>query len=263
GANIFRAEGEAVSRCESLSCPAQIKERIRHFASRDALDIEGLGPAITEQLVKKRLVKDFSDLYFLKREDLILLDTMAEKSADNLLEAIKNSKEKSLVHLVYGLGIPFVGIHTAGVITKYYSTLDKFKKVNEEGLIEIKEIGPKIAESIILFFKEEENLKVIERLRNAGLNFGKEFGKEEEEKKEEVKILEGKKFVLTGTLKDFSRAQAKEIISKLGARVTGSVSKNTDYVVAGEDPGSKYENAKKLGIKIISEEEFKKIAGIE
>jgi len=255
GAKVFRTEGEVVSRCNSLTCPAQIKERIRHFASRNAMDIEGLGPAIIDQLVEKDLIKDISDLYFLKRDDLISLERMAEKSADNLLDAIKTSKKKSLANLIYGLGIRYVGIHTSEVITRYYPTLDKFKKASLEELIEIKEIGPKIAESIILFFKEKENLAIIERLRRAGLNFDQE--EEIKRKEKETHILDGKQFVLTGTLKDFTRTQAKEIISELGGRVTGSVSKKTDYVVAGEDPGSKFDKAQKLGITIIDEKEFK------
>ena len=150
-----------------------------------------------------------------------------------------------------------MGVHTAEVITRYYPTLDKLKKARLEELIEINEIGPKIAENIILFFKEKENLDIVERLRSAGLNFGQEEGKMSEEK--EVQILAGKQFVLTGTLKDFTRAQTKEIINKLGGRVTGSVSKKTDYVVAGEDPGSKYQKAQELGVPIINGEEFKKI----
>src|SRR5665648_656050 len=257
GTKVFRPEGEVVSRCNSLTCPAQIKERIRHFASRNAMDIEGLGPAIIDQLVEKGLIKDISDLYFLKRDDLISLERMAEKSADNLLDAIEKSKKKSLPNLIYGLGIRYVGVHTSEVITRYYPTLDKFKTASLEELVGIKEIGPKIAESIILFFKEKKNLAIIERLRSAGLNFGQEEEKIKEEKR--VRILAGKQFVLTGTLKDFTRTQATEIISELGGRVTGSVSKKTDYVVAGEDPGSKYQKAQELGVPIINEEEFKKI----
>ncbi|GAF86517.1 unnamed protein product, partial [marine sediment metagenome] len=257
GAKVFRPEGEVVSRCNSLTCPAQIKERIRHFASRNAMDIEGLGPAIIDQLVEKDLIKDISNLYFLKRDDLISLERMAEKSADNLLVAIKKSREKSLANLIYGLGIRYVGVHTSEVITRYYPTLDKFKKASLEELIEINEIGPKIAESIILFFKEMENLAIIERLRRSGLNFGQE--EEIERKKKGTQILAGMQFVLTGTLKDFTRTQAKEIISELGGRVTGSVSKKTDYVIAGEDPGSKYQKAQKLRITIIDEKKFKGI----
>jgi len=257
GAKVFRAEGEVVSRCNSLTCSAQIKERIRHFASRNAMDIEGLGPAIIDQLVEKGLIKDISDLYFLKGDDLISLERMAEKSTDNLLEAIEKSKEKSLAHLIYGLGIRYVGVHTSEVITRYYYTLDKFRETNLEELIEINEIGPKIAESIIIFFKEKENLDIIERLRGAGLNFGQE--EEKRRKTKRAQFLTGKQFVLTGTLKDFTRTQAKETISKLGGRVTGSVSKKTDYVVAGEDPGSKYQKAQELGVTIINEEEFKRI----
>jgi len=257
GAKVFRPEGEVASRCNSLTCPAQVKERIRHFASRNAMDIEGLGPAIIEQLVEKSLIKDISDLYFLKRDDLISLERMAEKSADNLSDAIEKSKKKSLANLIYGLGIRYVGVHSSEVITRYYPTLDEFREAGLEELIEINEIGPKIAESIILFFKEKENLAIIERLRRAGLNFGQE--EEKRRGKKGVQILAGKQFVLTGTLKDFTRTQAKEIISELGGRVTGSVSKKTNYVVAGEDPGSKYQKAQKIGVSIISEEEFKKI----
>jgi len=257
GAKVFRSEGEVVSRCNSLTCPAQIKERIRHFASRNAMDIEGLGPAIIDQLVEKDLIKDVSDLYFLKRDNLISLERMAEKSADNLLIAIEKSKEKPFSNLIYGLGIRYVGVHSSEVITRHFPTLSKFREAGLEELIEINEIGPKIAESIILFFKEKENLAIIERLRGAGLNFGQE---EEEMRKEKgAQILAGKQFVLTGALKDFTRTQITEIISELGGRVTGSVSKKTDYVVAGEEPGSKYERAKKLGVSIISEEQFKRI----
>ena len=257
GEKIFRPEGEVVSRCINPACPDQVRGRIRHFASRDAMDIEGLGPAIIDQLVGKDLIKDISGLYFLKRDDLISLERMAEKSADNLLDAIEESKKKSLANLIYGLEIRYVGVHTSEVITRYYPTLDKFKIASLEELIEINEIGPKIAESINHFFKGKENIDIIERLRSAGLNFGQEEEKIRKEK--EVQILEGKQFVLTGTLEDFTRTQVKEMISKLGGRVTGNVSKKTDYVVVGEDPGSKYQKAQKLGVLIINEEEFKKI----
>ena len=262
GAKVFRVEGEAVSRCESLICPAQIKQRIRHFTSRDAMDIEGLGPAIVEQLVENELIRDFSDLYYLKHEDVVALDRMAQKSTDNLMKAIEKSKGKDLVHLLYGLGIRYVGIHTAEVMVKYYKNLDQYKNIELEELVKINEVGPKIAESIIFFFSQKENVEIIEKLRKAGLNFGTN---EEEEKIEDSKTrkLQGKQFVLTGTLKNFTRNQAKEMISKFGGRVTGSVSKKTDYVVSGENPGSKYQKARELGITIINEEEFKGIAGIE
>lgn len=254
---ISQPKGEVVYRCTNPDCPAQVKGRIRHFASRNAMDIEGLGPAIIDQLVEKGLIKNISGLYFLKRDDLISLERMAEKSAYNLLDAIEKSKKKSLAKLIYGLEIRYVGVHTSELITGYYSTLDKFKKADLEELIDIKEIGPRIAKSIIHFFEDEKNLNIIERLRNAGVNFGQEKEKMREEKG--VQVLAGKQFVLTGTLKDFTRTQAKEIISELGGRVTGSVSKKTDYVIAGEDPGSKYQKAQKLGVTIINEEEFKKL----
>jgi len=257
GKEVSRPEGEVVYRCNNPSCPGQVKGRIRHFASRNAMDIEGLGPAVIDQLVEKKSIRNISDLYFLKRDDLISLERLAEKSADNLLDAIEKSKKKSLANLIYGLEIRYVGVHTSEVITRYYPTLDKFKKASLEELIEINEIGPKIAESVIIFFKEKENLDIIERLRNAGLNFGQEEEKMEKEKG--TQILTGKQFALTGTLREFTRTRAKDIISELGGRVTVSVSKKTDYVVAGEDPGSKYQKAQELGVNIINEEEFKKI----
>jgi len=251
GGEVYRLEGEVVSRCNSINCSAQLKERIRHFASRDAMDIEGLGPAIIDQLVEKKMIKDISDIYILKKDDLASLERMGEKSANNLLDEIEKSKNKSLANLIYSLGIRYVGVHTAIVIARYYPTLDKLKKVNLEELIKINEIGPKIAESIILFFQRKENLSIIEKLKKAGLNF-KQL-EDTKEKEKEVKILDGKQFVLTGTLTAFTRSKATEIISKLGGQVSNNISKNTDYVVAGEDPGSKYRKAKKLGITIIDE----------
>jgi DNA ligase (NAD+) len=222
------------------------------------MDIEGLGPAIIEQLVDNGLIRDFTDLYYLKREDMIILDRMAEKSVDNLMRAIENSKRKDLVNLLYGLGIRYVGIHTAEVMVKYYKNLDQYKNIELEELIKINEVGPKIAESIIFFFSQKENVEIIKKLREAGLNFETN---EEEENIEDRKIqrLQEKQFVLTGTLKDFTRSQAKKIINQLGGRVAGSVSKNTNYVVVGEDPGSKYQKARELGVDLINEEEFKRI----
>ena len=261
GAKVFKADDEVVPRCNSLSCPAQIKERIRHFASREVMDIEGLGPAIIDQLVEKKLVRNISDLYFLKKEDLIALERMGEKSASNLLKAIEESKRRPLSRLIYGLGIRYVGVHTSEVIAQHFSTLDRLKEASFEELIQIEEIGPKVAESIVRFFKEEENSRIIENLRRAGLNFGKLEGEGEASAKKGRGFLplKGKQLVLTGTLKEFSRNQAKEIIRKLGGRVTESVSKRTDYVVVGENPGSKYQKAQELGVTIINEEEFKKL----
>ena len=258
GEKISRPKGEVIFRCTNPACPDQIKGRIRHFASRDAMDIEGLGPAIIDQLVEKGLIKDISGLYFIKREDLISLERLGEKSSNNLLKAIEESKKRSLANLIYGLEIRYVGVHTSEVISKHYPNFEKFKRASLEELVKIKEIGPKIAESILFFFKQKENLKILEKLITAGLNLGEnKEGKMVE--KEENQILTGKQFVLTGTLKEFSRDQAKMIIKHLGGRITGSVSSKTDFVVLGENPGSKYEDAKKLGIRVINEEEFKKI----
>jgi len=259
GGKTYRPEDEAITRCINLSCPAQVKESIWHFASRDAMDIEGLGPSLIDQLVDKRLVKNISDLYFLNKEEVMVLEHMADKSTDNLMRAIEESKNRPLSRLIYGLGIRFVGVHLSEVLSRNFVSLDKFKEANLENLLAIKEIGPKTAESIIHFFREKNNLFVIERLRSAGLNFG---GKEEKgEIEAEYLPLKGKQFVLTGTLQDFERSKAKEIITRLGGRVTGSVSKKTDYVIVGKDPGSKYKKALELGISILSEKEFKELIG--
>ncbi|GAB4113752.1 MAG: NAD-dependent DNA ligase LigA [Candidatus Caldatribacteriota bacterium] len=256
GGKVFRPKGEAITRCINLSCSAQLKESIRHFASRDAMDIEGLGPAVIEQMVDKGLVKNISDLYFLKKEEIQNLERMAEKSALNLLQSIEESKKRTLSRLIYGLGIRFVGVHLSEVLSKHFSSLDHFRKITKDDLLKIKEIGPKSAESILLFFQEKDNWWIINRLREAGVNLG---GDEKEKIKEEDLPLKGKQFVLTGTLQDFDRNEAKEIITRLGGRVTGSVSKKTDYVVVGEDPGSKYQKAIDLNIPILKEKDFKEM----
>jgi len=258
GAKVFKAAGEAVTRCESLTCPAQIKQRIRHFASRDAMDIEGLGPAIIDQLVDKGILKDFTDLYFLKCSELVGLERMAQKSSEKLLKAIDNSKKKEFVHLIYGLGIRYVGIHTAEILAENFQDLDKYREIKLEDLLGIHEIGTKIAESIVFFFSQKQNIQILDRLRNAGLNFGNKdriFVKEEHK----PGTLEGKQFVLTGTLQEFTREEAGKIIKDLGGRVTGSVSKKTDFVIAGENTGSKYEKAIQLGISLLDEKGFKKL----
>lgn len=255
GAEVIRIPGEAAYRCTGVSCPAQIRRSIIHFASRDAMDIRGLGPAVVSLLLSAGLVKDVSDIYFLKKEDLIPLERMGEKSADNLINAIQDSKKQPLSRLVYALGIPFIGSKASFLLAQAFGSMDKLKAATYDELIKIPEIGTKMAESIVTFFKQEQTNNLLERLKNAGVNM------EEQKRSEGIRPLENLTFVLTGTLEKYSRNEAKEIIESLGGRVTSSVSKKTDYVVVGKDPGSKYDKAVELGVKIIDENEFDKLIG--
>ena len=254
GSDVIKPEGEVALRCTSMACPAQQYERIVHFTSKGAMDVEGLGPAIVEKLLDKKLIKDSADIYYLKYDDIFSLENFKEKSTKNLLGAIEKSKKKPLSRLLFAMGIRYVGSHTADVLTRVFADLDSLMHAVYEEIEEIKEIGPKIAESIISFFKQEQNLKVIEKLRKAGVNFSPELKKVT--KKE---AFAGKTFVLTGKLNDFSRDEAKEIIENFGGRVTSSVSRGTDAVLVGEDPGSKLDDARRYNIRLISEEEFKKM----
>ena len=254
GSDVIKPEGEVALRCTSMACPAQQYERIVHFASKGAMDIEGLGPAIVEKFLDKKLIKDSADIYYLKYDDVFSLENFKEKSTKNLLGAIEESKKKPLSRLLFAMGIRYVGSHTAVVLTRVFTDLDSLMHARYEEIEEIKEIGPKIAESIISFFKQEQNLKVIEKLRKAGVNFSSELKKVL--KKE---AFAGKTFVLTGKLNDFSREEAKEIIENFGGRVTSNVSRGTDAVLLGESPGSKLDDARRYNIRLISEEEFKKM----
>ncbi len=247
---ISREEGEAAWRCVNLYCPAQLKERLLHFASRDAMDIDHLGPAILEQLVDSGLVKEPSNFYDLKLEDLIPLERLADKSAQNLIDSIQKSKEAGLARLIYGLGIRFVGQRVAAVLADNFSDLDNLLKTSTEDLESIDEIGPKIVESLSAYFTNEENSDALRRLSEKGL-------KTNVIKSQVGDSLKGKQFVLTGTLETMTRDSAKKKILELGGRVTSSVSAKTDYVVAGTDPGSKLAKAKKLEVKVLSEDEFK------
>jgi DNA ligase (NAD+) len=256
GSDVTRPEGEVAVRCTSFACPAQQFERIVHFASKGAMDIDGLGSAIVEKLLDKKLIRDAADIFYLKYNDIFGLENFKEKSTNNLLNSIAVSKSRPLSRLLYAMGLRFVGSHIADVLASTYKSLDELINATFEDLSQIFEIGPRIAESIVNFFKQEQNLKIIEKLRVAGVNF------ETETKKIEVRPeFEGKTFVLTGKLELFSRDQAREIIEKFGGRVSSSVSRSTDIVLVGEDPGSKLDDARKLGIKAIDEEEFKKMIG--
>ncbi len=247
---LFQSEDEVAVRCINRSCPAQIKGSILHFASRNAMDIEGMGFVLVKQLVEHGLVKNIGDIYSLKLDDLVALERMGEKSSQNLLDAIQKSKGRGLSMVIFGLGIRHVGIRAARTLASRFSTIGNLMDASFESLEGIPEIGPIMARSIVNFFNNSENRDIIRVLQKNGVRM------EETRTQKKGTKLSGKKFVLTGTLDTYTREEAKELIESLGGDVTSSVSKKTDYVVVGEDPGSKYEKAKKLGVKILNEEAF-------
>ncbi|RMD90244.1 MAG: NAD-dependent DNA ligase LigA [Calditrichaeota bacterium] len=249
GSRVVRLPGEVAYRCQNLSCPAQLKEGIRHFASKGAMDIEGLGEKLIDQLVDKGLVKSVADLYTLKKEQLAKLERMADKSAQNIIDAIEKSKEVDLARFLYALGIRYVGEHIARVLAQEFKTLDNLKKASIEELQQVYEIGPQVAESVYQFFHEPHNLETIDRLIKSGVRI-RELAEPREKK------LAGKTFVFTGALQNFTREEAERLVEELGGRAASSVSRNTDYVVVGENPGSKAQRARELGIPTLSEEEF-------
>lgn len=250
GQELVKLGDDVDWRCINPECPPQIRQRIEHFASRDAMDIEGLGEAVVDQLVSRGLIKTYADLYELSKEQLIPLERMAEKSARNLLEAINGSKEQSLDRLIYALGIRFVGKTVARDLAEAMGTMDALMQADKEELAEIDSVGPKIAESVVEFFSQEHNREIIETLREHGLTF------EKKEEKQASQKLEGKKFVLTGSLPSLTRKEATELIEKHGGTTTSSVSGNTDYLLAGDSPGSKYDKAEELDIPIIDQQTF-------
>jgi DNA ligase (NAD+) len=245
---------EAIHRCIGLDCPAQLKGRIKHFASKRTMDIEGLGVKLIDQLVNKGLVKDVADIYYIHKEELIELERMADKSAQNIIDAIEKSKTKPLSKFLYALGIRHVGETTAEDLARHFPRLDDFFHLSEETLMEVEGIGPEVAASVHQFFGDKKNKESIERLKMAGI-------KVIEPKTKEKSKLTGKTLVFTGTLKDLGRDEARNLVESLGGTTTSSVSKKVDFVVVGEDPGSKYDKAKELGIKILTEDEFKKMIG--
>jgi DNA ligase (NAD+) len=249
GSRIVRLEGEAAHRCINMACPAQIRERIAHFVSRNGLDIEGLGEKMVTQLVTSGLIADPADLFFLTKEQLLELERLAEKSASNLIAAIDHSKTPSLDRLIYALGIRHVGEQTAKRLASAYGTLAALAAATQEELEKNRDIGPEVAASIARFFREPANLLVIEKLELAGLS-------PKEVSRPQSAPLSGKSFVFTGTLGRMSRGEAKALVESLGGSVTGSITKTTDYVVAGEAAGSKLNKARKDGIAILDEEAF-------
>ena len=255
GGRVSRPEGEAVSRCIAADCPAQLIGRLLHFASRRAMRIEGLGFALADQLIAGKLVRDVADLYDLKLEDLISLERMAKKSGSNVLAQIEESKSRDLGRLIYGLGIRHVGERTAGILARHFGSLERLRKAGVEELDDIHEIGLTMAQSISDWFDDPGNARLCERLHAAGV-------RTESEKQGDAvtdQNFAGKVFVLTGTLPGMTRDEASALIEARGGRVTSSVSKKTDFVLAGSEPGSKLDKANQLGVKVIDEEAFKKM----
>jgi DNA ligase (NAD+) len=255
GSRAERPEGEAIHRCTGMGCPAQIKENLAHFSSKGAMGIEGIGHKYLEQMVDKGIIKDQADLYFLKKEDLMKMERMGDKLADNMLQAVDESRKPNLARLIYALGIRNVGTHLADVLAENFGSIDNLASQSGEELIRVHEIGPIVAQSIENFFHNPKNLKVLEKLKKGGVT----FPVEKEEKGE--KPLAGKSFVLTGSLDAFTRDEAGKAVKDLGGRVTTSVSKKTDYLILGKEPGSKYDKAQGLGIKILNEKDFKRMVG--
>ncbi len=251
GSHVVRLPGEAAHRCQNISCPAQLKQQIKHFASRNAMDIEGIGDKLVDQLVDSGLVKNVADLYFLTKNQWANLDRLAEKSAENILAALEKSKKVTLDRFIFALGIRFVGEHAARLLANHFKSLENLQKASYDELIEIHEIGPQSAQSIVEFFAEPQNLQTIKKLQQAGVTI---------EKMPETEISElplaGKTFVFTGALENFSRHEAEQLVESLGGRASSSVSKKTDFVVVGKDPGSKADKARQLGVTILNEKEF-------
>lgn len=250
GATAIREEGEAILRCIGIECSAKLFRSIVHFASREAMNIKGLGYSIIEELLNREMIKNIADLYSLTVEDFQSLKKDGKKFAQNLYNAIQESKNNELYRLINALGIRHVGVKGAKILAKRYKKMDNLINANFESLVMTEDMGEITANSICEFFAQEQTLDLIKRLKKAGVNM------EEEEKENEDSRFEGMTFVLTGSLENYTRDEAGEIIEKLGGKTSSSVSKKTTYVLAGEDAGSKLDKANKLGISVISEEQF-------
>ena len=253
GAQAIREEGESALRCTGIECPAKLYRNLVHFASREAMNIEGLGESIIKQLLDKKLIENIADIYTLTFEDIASLKKNGQKFAKNLEESINKSKQNDLYRLITALGIRHVGTKASKILAKKYQTIDKLSKASFDELSQINDIGPIVANSIREFFLEDQTIDLIQRLKKAGVNT----------KAIEQEILdnrfEGKTFVLTGTLENYTRGEATNIIEKYGGKTSGTVSKKTDYVLAGEETGSKLTKAQSLGVKVLTEEEFKEM----
>jgi DNA ligase (NAD+) len=250
GENLVKLGDDVDWRCINPECPPQVRQRIEHFASRDAMDIDGLGEAVVDQLVSEQLIHNYADLYDLTKDQLLPLERMAQKSAQNLIEAIENSKSQPLDRIIYAMGIRFVGKTVARDLANGFQTMDALMDASQETIEEIDSIGPKIAQSVVEFFKQEHNREIVSKLRNHGLNLAME------QKEQASQKLEGKTFVLTGSLPSLTRKEATQLIEKHGGKTTSSVSGNTDYLLVGNSPGSKYNKAQELNIPVINQNTF-------
>jgi DNA ligase (NAD+) len=255
GSAVVRIDGEAATRCINSSCSAQVKERIKHFASKGALDIDGLGDKLVDQLVEKGLLSSFADLFKLDQETLADLDRMGEKSAANLINALDTSKRTPFARFLYALGIRHAGEHVAVLLAENFSSLEELANCSQEDLTAIEGVGPVVAESVAGFFRQENNMHTVRSILDKGVQIIFETS-------QKTDSYEGKTFVLTGTLSGMTRRQAKDIIAAAGGKVSGSVSRNTDFVVAGESPGSKLTKAQELGVAVIDEAGLLKMLGI-
>jgi DNA ligase (NAD+) len=252
GTKVVRTEGEVDYRCVNANCPAKLRETILHFASRGVMNIDGMGETLVNQLTERGLVKNVADIYKLTKADLLSLERMGDKSAQNILDEIEASKKLPLERVIYGLGIRMVGERTAQFLAEHFGSMEELEKAGVEELQDVNEVGPRIAESIVEFFSIAANRKLVERLRDASLTLTGQ-------KKQRGTKLAGKTFVLTGTLAHLTRDEAKKMIEDAGGKVTGSVSKKTDYVIAGADAGSKLDKATELGVEVINEKEMEKL----
>ena len=253
GGHVVRVEGEADHRCVNTACPAKLRESILHFAARSVMNIEGMGESLVNQLSSRGLVKDLADIYELNQEKLLSLDRVGEKSAANLLREIEQSRKLPLERVIYGLGIRFVGERTAKFLSEHFGSMDALMNASVESLQEVDEVGPRIANSIQEFFAEPRNVALVERLKEHGLNF-------KGEKKQRGTALAGKTFVITGTLANYSREAAKKLVEDAGGKVSSAVSKKTDYLIAGEEAGSKLDKARELGVPVIDEKQMEQLA---
>jgi DNA ligase (NAD+) len=256
GSDVIKPENEAMHHCTNAACPSQALERIKHFVSRGAMDIDGVGEKLCQALFEAGLVKDAADLYYLTKEQLLGLERMADKSASNVLNSIEKSKDRPLARVIFALGITHVGDQYAELLTEHFHSIDDLAKASEENLSTIPSIGPKIAESIVAFFRQKGNRRIIEKLRKAGVRLEREKVEKVGEGLVPSLPLAGLEFVLTGKLESFSRSEAEAKIKALGGKAGSDVTRKTSYVVVGADPGSKLAKAEKLGTKTLNEAEF-------
>jgi DNA ligase (NAD+) len=254
GSDVMRLPGEAAHRCVGISCAAQLKGRIRHFASKRAMDIDGLGIKLIDQLVDKGMLKDIADLYYLTQDDLASLERMAAKSAENLVRALEKSKHPTLARFLYALGMRHVGEHIAQVLARELPSMDRFYQISAGELQDIAGIGPEVAQSIYRFFHDKKNREVIKRLQKAGITIA-------EPSAHRAMPLQGKTFLFTGALEGMTRDVARDLVLAFGGEIASSAGKGVDYVVVGKEPGSKYTKAKELGLTIVDEDEFKRLVG--